>query len=247
MTKFTYIKTLVSRFFKRVYQVIYWPIKIVLHILELVTALITTYIVLAILGMSIHLGELEKMKSNESIELYLKTDGIHTDFILPVKTKYHDWTSTVPWSAIQSKDTTYPYISFGWGDQGFFLNTPTWAELKFSTAFDALFYRGKSALHISYRNAPDLDGGSVKLRISGEKYKKLIQYIHDQFKHNADGSRAHIPNRGYWDADTFYEAKGKYSLFSTCNSWINRGLSEADLPHCLWTPFSAGIFGPYRK
>lgn len=229
-----------------IYNVLYVPVKIILHIVEFFVSIFTFYIVLAIIGMSIHFGELEQIKENESIVIYLKTDGIHTDFILPVKSKTYDWTQTVPWSTIQSKDTTYPFISFGWGDQGFFLNTPTWADLTFSTAFDALFYRGKSALHISFRNAPELDGGCVKLHVSEKKYNALIQYILKQFKKKKNGTFAHIPNRGYWDADTFYEANGKYSLFSTCNSWINSGLAEANLPHCFWTPFSAGIFGPYR-
>ena len=41
-------------------------------------------------------------------------------------------------------------ISIGWGDKGFYLDTPTWAELKLSTALIAGFGLGNAALHITY-------------------------------------------------------------------------------------------------
>ena len=73
-------------------------------------------------------------------------------------------------------------MAFGWGDKGFYLETKSRVELKFSTAF-------KAAL---------------------------------------------------------YEAKGKYSLFYTCNTWANDGLKSAGLKACYWTVFKGGIFDQYQ-
>lgn len=50
-----------------------------------------------------------------------------------------DWSQKIPFSQTKGKSTDFNYIAFGWGDKGFYLDTPTWADLKFSTAFKAAF------------------------------------------------------------------------------------------------------------
>ena len=45
--------------------------------------------------------------------------------------------------------------------------------------------------------------------------------------------------------DAFYDAKGKYSFFETCNTWANDGLKEAGQKAALWTPSDLGIFQHY--
>jgi hypothetical protein len=42
------------------------------------------------------------------------------------------------------------YLAFGWGDKGFYLNTPEWADLKVSTALNAAFGLSSSAIHSTF-------------------------------------------------------------------------------------------------
>jgi hypothetical protein len=49
------------------------------------------------------------------------------------------------------------------------------------------------------------------------------------------------------DNDAYYEAHMRYSLFHTCNTWINNGLKASQKKACLWTPTSGGIFYQYAK
>jgi uncharacterized protein (TIGR02117 family) len=220
-------------------------IKYPLLLLELFWSLLTFYIFLALFGMFFQVGNNYVPKKN-GVEIYIRTDGIHTDFIVPVKSKYKNWNTIVPWENLRGKDTTFQFVAFGWGDQGFFLNTPEWSDLKFSTAFDALFYRGKTAIHVVFQAEPQIGKLCKKLVISDNQYLKLVNYIEKSFQFSEGGLTICIPNKGYWDFDAFYESKGKYSLFSTCNSWINGGLKESDLPACLWTPLSYAIFDKYE-
>lgn len=218
--------------------------KLPLGALELFFAVLTLYIGIALFGMLIQIGD-DYVPKQEGVKIYIRTDGIHTDFIVPTRNGIRDWTKTVQWKDLRGKDTTYDYLAFGWGDQGFFLNTPEWSDLKFSTAFDALFYRGKSAVHAVYQFEPKEGELCEKLIISENQYKDLITYIDGTFRRQKNGSPICITARGYWGNDAFYEAHGKYSLFSTCNSWINGGLKAAKLPACLWTPLSFGILEKY--
>lgn len=222
--------------------------KSIAMLVEFFFALLSVYMLLALVGMGVQVGDnYQADKGTETVEIFIRTDGIHTDFLLPVRTKYHQWGNTFPYQDVKGTDTTwFSHISVGWGDQGFFLHTPTWADLTFSTAFDALFYRGKSALHICYQQKPQENFICKRLVIQASEYKQLITYVLKTANCSANQSAHVIPESGYYDYDAFYEANGKYSLFSTCNSWINGGLKEADLPACWWTPLSFAIFAKYE-
>ncbi|MFP3836064.1 DUF2459 domain-containing protein, partial [Chryseobacterium sp. SIMBA_028] len=48
------------------------------------------------------------------------------------------------------------------------------------------------------------------------------------------------------DNDAFYDAKGTYSFFYTCNTWANNALKAAGQKAALWTPSDFGIFQHYK-
>jgi len=51
----------------------------------------------------------------------------------------------------------------------------------------------------------------------------------------------------YGKNDVFYEARGRYHMFFTCNTWANNALKKSGLPAALWAPFDKGIFYQYRN
>lgn len=219
-------------------------IKSISIFIEFFLAFISSYLTISLFSMSVSVGE---TSSQNDLEIYMKSDGIHTDFVFPVKTDYFDWKTIFFINETKGKDSTKTHISIGWGDQGFFLNTPEWSDLKFSTAFNAAFYRGKSAIHINYINVKDFQSDFRLLKISKEEYQLICKYVFSSLRKNSKNRVICIPNKGYWETDSFYEANGRYGLFNTCNSWINSGLKSADLKACLWTPFNSGIFSKYSK
>lgn len=222
-----------------------WIWRTPLILFEIFWALLTMYIVSALFGMLICVGG-KYVPAEGGVKIYLRSDGIHSDLILPVENELKDWSKVVLRTDVRTVDSTRNYIAFGWGDQGFFLNTPEWSDLKFATAFNALFYRGKSALHVVYSNEPEVRDNCFELVISKDNYYHLVKYIEAAFHKDGDGRALVIKDRGYWENDAFFQAKGSYGLFSTCNSWINGGLKVAGLPACFWTPFSFGFMNLYR-
>lgn len=188
----------------------------------------------------------EDENPKEDVAIYIKTNGVHTDIVVPIKTEYKDWSEKVKFDHIASKDTAMQFIGFGWGDKGFYLNTPEWSDLKFSTAFNAAFYLGTSAMHATFFKQMKENESCIKINISKEEYGKLITYIEDSFRHDADGNPILINATTYGKNDSFYEANRKYNLFYTCNTWANNALKAADQKAALWTPSDTGIFCHYR-
>ena len=73
----------------------------------------------------------------EEVEIFILSNGVHTDIVMPASNAHLDWSTFFPTQNTWSKENGYPFISLGWGDKGFYLETPTWADLKTSTALKA--------------------------------------------------------------------------------------------------------------
>ncbi|MEG4232964.1 TIGR02117 family protein [Microcoleus sp. Pol11C3] len=176
-----------------------------------------------------------------TISLYISNEGIHTEVIVPVKNEYFEWNQYLPLTEIGRDATSnYKYLSFGWGDRAFMLETPTSGSINPVTAFKALFLPTPSTVHVeSYRVIPrNLETKCVK--ISGANYLRLVNFIKNSFLLDAAGNKIKI-SYGYDNTESFYEAKGSYSILRTCNDWTAEALQKADVKTPLWSTLSSAI------
>lgn len=194
------------------------------------------------------IGVEKDAESTEDVSIFILTNGVHTDLVVPVKDAQVDWSNDIRFEHTAAKDTLMRYVALGWGDKGFYLETPTWADLKVSTAFKAAFSLSTSAIHATFYKQMQ-EGESCKMiRISKRQYAGLIQFIRNSFKPGPNGNTMHIATTAnYGNHDAFYEAVGSYSLFYTCNTWANDGLKACGQKASLWTPFDTGIFYHYNE
>lgn len=186
--------------------------------------------------------------TNSDVAIYILTNGVHTDIVVPVKNDVFDWSKAVKFANTRLQDTAgMQWLAMGWGDKGFYLETPTWDDLTITTAFKAAFGLGTTAMHTTFYHSMTESSSCKKITISQWQYKRLVQFVSDSFEHDSDGYTIYIStNANYNDADAFYEATGRYSLFKTCNSWANAALKSCGQKACLWTAFDTGIFLKYE-
>lgn len=184
------------------------------------------------------------------IQIFLMKSGVHTDFILPVSNAIKDWRQEFPLANTGFKDSSSKLVSIGWGDKTFYMNTPTWADLSLKTALTVPFGLGPSAIHATYYQQLLDDRPIIRLHVTENQYRKLVHYIEQTLERNAKGQtkyiRATMPGVVTGN-DAYYAAKGRYSVFFTCNSWVNSGLKSCQQKACYWTAFAGGIFYQYGK
>ena len=193
-------------------------------------------------------GTSREATGSNDVAIYILTNGVHTDIAMPVKSPYKDWSREIKYSNTSKKDTAFKYVAMGWGDKGFYLETPTWADLKVSTAFKAAFSLSTSAIHATFYKTLKEDNTCVKIEISAAQYQRLVTYIENSFKRDSNGQFMFIQTTAnYGTDDAFYDAVGSYSLFHTCNTWANNALKSCGQKASFWTPFDTGIFYQYRK
>ena len=179
--------------------------------------------------------------SKDVVSIYLSTNGVHTDFIVPIVSKHADWQNLLGLNSVKGE-----WVAIGWGDRGFYLNTPEWKDLKFKTAFEAVSGLGSTALHITQMERVNENEDCVLVQMNSSDYQLLIAYINNYFVLDDKEKGILIKSSGYGLNDYFYEAKGSYSAFYTCNTWVNQGLKSANQKAAFWTLTDTGILRHYR-
>lgn len=178
--------------------------------------------------------------------IYILSNGIHTDIVMPAANKAINWTEKIPYANTLKADSTYHYLAIGWGDKKFYLETPEFSDLKLVTAVKAISGLGTSAMHTTYYQNMVEDKQCKKVMISDAQYRKLTEYVSNSFQPDASGNFIKVnTNIRYDSGDAFYEAKGSYSIFTTCNTWTNNALKACGQRSCLWTIFDKGILLKY--
>ncbi len=164
-------------------------------------------------------------------EIFIKSNGVHTDVII----NQYDVNNSIHSKLNQSFSN---YLAFGWGDKGFYIDIPTWDDLTFTVAANAMFLPSETAMHVTPYET--VKSSWVSVKISKNQLNNLLKYIEASFKLK-DTKFQKIDFEGYTDMDAFYEAKGSYNLFKTCNVWTCMALKEADVKTAIWSPFDWGI------
>lgn len=216
-------------------------LKLLLKVLLFPIIFTITYFIFAVILTIIPIGD--EFQKDGSIEIYLSSNGLHADFIVPFKNEIIDWNKFIDpkeYSAFQNE--TPKFISFGWGDKGFYLSAARWEDIPLKIQFKALFWKSESVMHVSLWPGKPLEySNTVKFLITEEQYKILIKSFINSFQLKENLPQL-IPDKGYSKYDNFYEAKGSYTLFYTCNTWVNELLKDINVKTSLWTPFEQGIF-----
>ena len=204
----------------------------------LYTLAIPVLYILLSLGLSLSTVNKEHITSSTDKTIYIKTNGVHLDIILPKE-------DIIP--ALLSDIHQYKgedYIAFGWGDENFYINTPTWNDLTFNNAFSAMFLKSSTLMHVTRYTQPQNDW--IKINLSDGQFYSLNMYIKDSFTTDSEGHKIHLKNQGYTPIDDFYKANGSYSCMYTCNTWVNSAFKYCGLKACTWTPFDFGVLNKYR-
>jgi uncharacterized protein (TIGR02117 family) len=166
------------------------------------------------------------------VTIYVASNGWHTGLILPTRAGGVDWSRLVRPEHIRDPRYAGRWLWFGWGERDFYLNTPTWADVRPRTVISAAIGSGDTLVHVDHLLLPYEDARPI--RLSEAQYRRLVERLRASF---ASGQ----PIPGYDVADVFYPGRGGYDLFRTCNWWTGSLLADAGVRIGAWTPFSATV------
>ncbi|MEO6395248.1 MAG: TIGR02117 family protein [Devosia sp.] len=146
------------------------------------------------------------------------------------------------------------WLLFGWGGRSFYLETPTYADIKPWPTFRALTI-DNSVMHVDViGEVTETDPAVMGVNISEPAYANLLRSIAASFTRN-DGHVKLIDGYAYGSADKFYEAEGSFNALVGCNVWTAIMLRSAGIRTGFWNSlpislktslplFNSGRFGP---
>ena len=211
--------------------------KKLLKLILFLIAIPLIYIAIALIITVFTVDKLDtQLVTNKTI--YLNTNGVHLDLILQKKDIDNKLLS-----GLRYRNST-KYIAFGWGEENFYLNTPTWRDLTLSNAFKALFLKNTTVMHLVHYKHKHKDW--VAIKVTENELQKLNTYINNSFYVDNNNVKQLIETKGYSNKDNFYKANGQYSFIKTCNTWVNNIFRASGLKACYWTPFDFGLLNKYK-
>ncbi|ETA72398.1 MULTISPECIES: TIGR02117 family protein [Mesorhizobium] len=160
---------------------------------------------------------------------------IHTDIAIPVDDAVRKRFHFLADAGLPSDASEVRYIVFGWGGRAFYLETPTWSELKAVPVIKALTLDA-SVMHVDVAGAivephPDVAG----FDIGDNQFAALLDFIEASFQQGRGGPVV-IDNAAYTSFDRFYEANGHFNALVGCNTWTAAALRTAGLRTGWWNP-----------
>ncbi|MFN3872963.1 MAG: DUF2459 domain-containing protein [Ignavibacterium sp.] len=174
------------------------------------------------------------LNTSPALQIILKDTNIAGTEIYFIKQRWHtaivfntsDIDSTL--LPVVKIFSNYKMIDIGWGDEEFY----QYPDFDWELAFKALFYPTPSTLRvegisISKELYFDLSEIVVKLVVSDEQLREILNFIDDTFYRDENGEKVLSSKAG--GQIIFYAAEGKYHLFNTCNTWLARCLNNAGL------------------
>lgn len=196
--------------------------------------LLTLYLLIALVGLIPVNNDFKP--TADGVEIMVTSTAIHADLVLPIRNETVDWSQHLPPSEFAGDVSGATHVAFGWGNKEFYVDTPTWADVKVGTVFRALFWPSASCMHVSMCNEEGIPAGAGKTTISPEQYRRLVDHVLGSFRRDPDGRFLLIAGGAYGSNDAFYHAHGSYHAINTCNWWAGQGLIAAGVRTGWFTP-----------
>ena len=166
---------------------------------------------------------------------------IHTDIAIPVDDGVRRRFGFLAEAGLPVSSSQVRYVVFGWGGRAFYLETPTWWEMKAVPVLKALTLDA-SVMHVDLAGViaephPDVVG----FDIDEHHFSELLDFVVASFQQGPNGPMA-INNAGFSNSDSFYEANGYFNALVGCNTWTAAALRTAGLRTGWWNPLPTSLW-----
>lgn len=173
------------------------------------------------------------------------SNPIHTDIAIPVSSDVLERFAFLRSQGLAVDLPQVRYIVFGWGSREFYLNTPTWSELRPGPLLRALTMDA-SVMHVSLAGEiAAADPAAAGFDLTEDGFRHLLAFIEQGFRQGPDGPER-IEGASYGDHDLFFEANGNFTALAGCNTWTAEALRAAGLRTGWWTPLPATLLYSLR-
>jgi uncharacterized protein (TIGR02117 family) len=179
-------------------------------------------------------------------QVLLVANAIHTDIAFPADPDVLGRFGFLAEDGLPLDAPDLAWLVIGWGGRAFYLETPTWADLKPLPLARALTL-DRAVIHAALGGTIALPmEGVVVLDVDERELNAMIDAALETLVRDAQGRPEMIPGGGYGEYDHFYEAKGWFNVLVGCNLWTSRVLREGGFRTGWWNPLPISLIWSVR-
>jgi uncharacterized protein (TIGR02117 family) len=174
----------------------------------------------------------------DGIPVFVETNGVHVSLILPMAAAGEDLSDLIRPEHLTDRDLYGTHAMIGWGHGAVYRNAQTWGDVKSGDIASAIFGSDYTTLHIYHLIDPQPNAIRKRFTVSVAQYRHMVRDVRATFK-LTDGQSKAYP--AYGTNNLFYDSKGYYTAFNTCNEWTAGILRRAGVRIGIWTPMPGGV------
>lgn len=176
-------------------------------------------------------GRAAEIAPGADVQIGLLYGQIHVDFLLPATPRTRTALGFARAGGVAVDDPGVGYFIVGWGARDFYTMTPQWADLSARATWRAI--SGDASVLRVDTTSPHIFFDQVpQISLSSAQYTALL----DQIAATAAPSATGLEVQGHRATSGFVEARGRFHIFRTCNTWVGRVLRASGVPMGAWTP-----------
>lgn len=183
----------------------------------------------------------------EAVRFYLVHGPIHYDFLLPLDGQTRAAFGFAVEADLPIDDPAAKWLLIGWGAKEFYTTAGSYRDVTLGAVVKGLTGDASVMRMDLWGALPGSFPEGVPARdmwMGRPAYEAFLASIREDFA--GDGAPRLIDGATLGGSDLFYEAKGRFHAFRTCNTWISRKLRAAGLRFGAWTPLPYSVTLSYR-
>lgn len=177
--------------------------------------------------------------AESGIPLFVETNGVHVSLIVPMAAAGEDLSDLIRPDHLDDPDLYGTHAMIGWGHRGVYRNARTWGDVRSGDIGSAIIGSKDTTLHIYHLTDPRPAPHRKRFLVSERQYRSIIASIRSTFRLDPNGQSRAYP--AYAPDNLFYDSKGHYSAYTTCNEWTGKVLRKAGVAMGIWTPMPGGV------
>jgi uncharacterized protein (TIGR02117 family) len=171
----------------------------------------------------------------QEVEIILISSAIHYDFLIPATDEARAVFGFARDAGVPLDAPWVEWILIGWGAREFYTTTGEYSDIATGAVLRGLT-GDRSVLRIEVAGAVPDGLDLPRLRLTAGQMSGLLGAMRASFQTDDAGAAIALATTGFTWSDRFFEAKGRFHIFRTCNTWVTRMLREAGVPSGIWTP-----------
>lgn len=176
-------------------------------------------------------GRVADLPPGDDVQIGLLYGPIHVDFLLPATPETRAALGFARAGGVRVDGSDVGYFIVGWGAREFYTTTPEWADMSVRATVRAI--TGDASVLRVDTVGPGIAFDQVpQISLSADQYTALLAEITATAAPDAIG----LEVQGHSATSGFVEARGRFHILRTCNTWVSRVLRAGGVPMGAWTP-----------